>query len=90
MIDKELIVRAAFLFLGAVGLWLLAKRKNRNPWPWAVGGGIAGGIAPIILLIPLLVLGFLKYKCAKCGAAVSNEQARSAQCPACETAKAAP
>lgn len=93
MIDKALVIRVALLLLGGLGLWLLAKRKNRTPWPWGIIGGIAGGIAPIILLIPLLILGFMKYKCARCGAVVSNEQARSSQCPACEasgTAKALP
>jgi rubrerythrin len=83
MNEKELIIRVAFLVLGGVGLALLAKRKNRSPWPWGVVGALCGAIAPLLLLPPLLVLGFLKYKCPKCGATVSNEQARSGQCPAC-------
>ncbi len=83
MNEKELTIRVAFLVLGGIGLALLAKRKNRNPWPWGVVGALCGAIAPLLLLPPLVVLGFLKYKCPKCGAAVSNEQARSGQCPAC-------
>jgi rubrerythrin len=83
MNEKELIIRVTFLVLGGVGLALLAKRKNRSPWPWGVVGALCGAIAPLLLLPPLLVLGLLKYKCPKCGATVSNEQARSSQCPAC-------
>ena len=80
---KELVIRIAFFVLGAVGLVLLARRKNRNVWPWAVVGALCGAIAPLLLLPPLLVLGFMKYKCPKCGAVLSNDQARSNQCAAC-------
>jgi hypothetical protein len=90
MSEKELVIRIAFFFLGGVGLALLAKRKNRNPWQWAVVGALCGVIAPLLLLPPLLVLGFLKYRCLKCGAAVSNDQARSKQCPACVSPTSTP
>ena len=83
MNEKELTIRLAFLVFGGVGLALLAKRKNRSAWPWGIVGALCGAAAPLLLLPPLLVLGFLKYKCPKCGATVSNEQARSGQCPAC-------
>jgi hypothetical protein len=83
MNEKELIIRVAFLLLGGVGLALLAKRKNRSPWPWSIVGALCGAVAPLLLLPPLLVLGLLKYKCPKCGATVSNEQARAGQCSAC-------
>lgn len=83
MNGKELIIRVAFLVLGGIGLALLAKRKNRSPWPWGIVGALCGAMAPLLLLPPLVVLGFLKYKCPRCGAVVSNEQARRGQCPAC-------
>jgi hypothetical protein len=83
MNEKELIIRVAFLVLGGVGLALLAKRKNRSPWPWGIVGALFGAVAPLLLLPPLLALGFLKYKCPKCGATVSNGQARSGQCSGC-------
>lgn len=83
MNEKELMIRIAFFVLGAVGLTLLAKRKNRSAWLWGAVGGLCGAIAPLLLLPPLLVLGFLNYKCPKCGAVVSNDQARPNQCPAC-------
>ena len=83
MNEKELIIRVAFLVLGGVGLALLAKRKNRSPWAWGIVGALCGAVVPLLLLPPLVVLGFLKYKCPKCGATVSNEQARSGQCSVC-------
>lgn len=83
MSDKELIIRVALLVLGGVGLAFLAKRKNRSPWPWGIVGALCGAVAPLLLLPQLLALGFLKYKCPRCGATVSNEQARSGQCSAC-------
>lgn len=83
MDEKQLIIRVAFLVLGGVGLWLLARRKNRNPWPGGIAGALSGGFVPIILPVLLVVLAFLKYKCPKRGTALSNEQARSGQCPAC-------
>jgi rubrerythrin len=81
--EKELIIRVAVLVLGGIGLGLLAKRKNRNPWLWGAIGGACALLAPLLLLVPLLVVGFLRYKCPKCGASISNDQARSSQCPAC-------
>jgi hypothetical protein len=69
MNEKELVLRVAFLVLGGLGLALLAKRKNPSPWPWGIVGALCGAVAPLLLLPPLLVLGFLKYKCPKCGAA---------------------
>jgi hypothetical protein len=83
MNEKEFIIRVAFLVLGGVGLALLARRKSRSPWPWGIVGAICGAVAPLLLLPPLLVLGFLKYKCPKCRATVSNKQARLGQCSAC-------
>ncbi len=58
MNEKELIVRIACFVLGAAGLTLLVKRKNRSAWPWGAVGALCGAIAPMLLLPPLLVLGF--------------------------------
>lgn len=74
-------MEAAILLFGVL-TGLLAKRKNRNPWGW----GIAGAFS---LILALLVLAFLPYKCPKCRASLTNQQGRDKQCPACTVAGAA-
>ena len=83
MNEKTQILRVAFAVLGAVGIALLAKRKNRNVWFWGVMGAAAGALAPILLVIPLIRLSFARYRCPRCGNDLTNEQARSNECPAC-------
>jgi hypothetical protein len=89
MNEKMYIVRVASAVLGAVGLFLLARRKNRNTWFWGAMGVVAGALAPLLLVIPLIRLSFAKYRCAKCGNDLTNQQARSKECPACAASPAA-
>lgn len=44
------------LLLPAVGFGLLAERKGRRFWPWAVGGGVAAS-GGCLLLVALLTAG---------------------------------
>jgi rubrerythrin len=81
--QKELMIRLAFLLIGSVGIALLAKRKNRNPWLWGAFGGVTAFLLPLLVVVPLLAVGFLKYRCPKCGNAVSNNDARLGRCPRC-------
>jgi hypothetical protein len=87
--QKELAIRIAFALLGFIGLWFLAKRKNHNPWLWGGIGGAAAIVMPILILVPLLVVGFLKYRCPKCGTSISNAEAKEGRCPKCGPAAAA-
>lgn len=59
---------------------LLAWRKNRNPWLWGLGGAIS-------LVIALLILAFLPYRCPKCGRSLTNKQGIAKECPGCGSFK---
>jgi len=86
--QKQLVIRIAFFLLGALGIALFAKRKNQNPWIWGGVGGVAGFLMPLLIIVPLLVVGFLKYRCPKCGTSISNADAKSGICPKCSPASA--
>jgi len=83
MDQKQLVIRLAFLLVGTLGVGALAKRKNHNPWLWGGIGGISGLVTPLLILVPLLIVGFLRYRCPKCGAPVSNKDGRVGSCPNC-------
>ena len=61
---------------------LLAKRKNRNPWGWGMAGAMS-------LLLALIVLAFMPYKCPKCSQPLTSTQAKGKECPSCGSFKPA-
>mgnify|MGYP003578068189 CR=1 FL=1 len=81
--EKEIVIRLAAFLLGAVVMWYLANRKNHNPWIWGGVGAVSAAIAPILLLVALLALGVLKFRCAKCHKPLSNKDAIANTCPHC-------
>lgn len=83
MNEKELIIRIAVFLIGSVGIGLLAKRKGHSPWLWGAIGGASAAVIPLLIVVPLLVVGFFKYKCPECGSSLSNADAKSGVCPAC-------
>lgn len=88
MDPKELTIRVAVFLLGSIGIGLLARRKNRNAWLWGGIGGAAVLTVPILVVIPLFIVGSLKYKCAKCGGSLSNAAAKSGACATCASQSA--
>lgn len=85
MNSKELTIRIAVFLIGSVGIGLLARRKNHNPWLWGAIGGVSAAVIPLLIVVPLLIVGFLKHKCSKCGASVSNAEAKTGVCHACQS-----
>lgn len=71
-----IVAKLAAALVCAVLTGLLAKRKNRNPWVWGVAGAFS-------LLIALLVLAFMPYKCPSCGESLTTSQVQDKQCPSC-------
>jgi hypothetical protein len=90
MNEKELTIRIAVFLLGSVGIGLLARRKNHNPWLWGGIGGAAALVMPILILVPLLIVGALKYRCAKCGSTLSNADGKAGACAACAASSPSP
>lgn len=50
---------------------------------WLGVAGLLNAVGWPLLRNSQLFVGFLKYKCPKCGASISNDEARSDQCSAC-------
>ena len=81
--QKQLLIRIAFLVVGAVGVALLARRKGQNQWAWGAIGGAAGFFMPLLLVIPIALIGFLGFRCIKCGAPISESEVKKDGCPLC-------
>lgn len=60
----------------AIILGILAARKNRNYWAWALIGGL-------VLVPGLIVLMFFGYLCPKCHGDLSTRQWQDRTCPVC-------
>ncbi|HEY4215123.1 MAG TPA: hypothetical protein VGM84_26855 [Steroidobacteraceae bacterium] len=88
--ERELIIRIVAVVISAFGIGALADRKHHSPWLWAGIGGICAALTPLLAVVPLLIVGFLKYRCPKCGTSVSNEAARSGACLKCDAAPSIP
>ena len=76
IIAIKLLVSLVFYAIAAVIIGLLAARKNRNAWAWALIGGL-------FLLPGLLVLMFMSYLCPKCKNPILNKEWRDRRCPWC-------
>jgi len=55
---------------------LLAERKNRNFWAWAIIGGA-------IWVPALIVLSFKSILCPKCKNPITNQEWKERKCPRC-------
>lgn len=73
----EVLANLTVMVFWAVVVGLLAKRKNRNPWLWALFGALSWVIA-------LIVLAFQPYLCPHCREGIRKSEYKNDVCPYCD------
>lgn len=62
-------------------LGFFAKKRNRNPWPWVIIGGLVGPFTGLPTLIALFATSPL---CQKCKQPLNTNEWKTKKCPKCD------